>query len=131
MQLSNNLTLAEACITNSGIANNPNHAQIESLETIAKRIFQPCRDHFGKPLKVNSGFRSEAVNKAVGGASNSQHLKGEALDLDFGNRAENKALFDYIKNNLDFDQLINEKDYSWVHVSYAYPKNRKQILIIK
>lgn len=128
MQLSKNLTLEEACVTNSGLPNIPNHSERECLETVAKRVFQPCRDHFGKPLKVNSGFRSQAVNKAVGGAATSQHTKGEALDLDFGNAEDNKALFEYIKEHLDFDQLINEFNYSWIHCSYSCTRNRKQVL---
>lgn len=127
MKLSENLTLAEACVTNSGLPNTPNLAEMQNLEVVAKRIFQPCRDHFGKPLRVNSGFRSQAVNKAVGGAATSQHTKGEALDLDFGNEKDNKALFDFIHENLDFDQLINEFNYSWIHVSYS-GRNRGQVL---
>ena len=128
MNLSKNLTLAEACVTNTGLSNIPNAQQEINLNLVANKIFQPCRDHFGKPLKVNSGFRCKEVNKAVGGAANSQHLSGQALDLDFGNKADNKALFEYIRKNLFFDQLINENDYAWIHVSYSMAHNRKEVL---
>jgi len=128
MQLSKNLTLQEACITNSGIPNVPNEQSIINLKQVADKVFQKCRDHFGKPLKVNSGYRSAAVNQSVGGALTSQHLNGQALDLDCGNKADNKALFDYIRHNLIFDQVINESDYSWIHVSYNGALNRRQVL---
>ena len=132
MNLSKNLTLEEACVTNTGLRNIPRDSELYNLKSVSEKIFQPCRDHFGKPLKVNSGFRDREVNKAVGGAVNSQHLSGEALDLDFGNKADNKALFEYIKNNLKFDQLINESDYSWIHCSYsASSHNRKEVLEMK
>jgi len=128
MNLSKNLTLAEACVTNSGIQNIPNEQSIANLKQIAEKVFQKCRDHFNKPLRINSGYRSSAVNKAVGGAATSQHVTGQALDLDFGNREDNKALFDYIRHNLIFDQVINESNYSWIHVSYNGALNRRQVL---
>jgi len=132
--LSKNLTLDEACVTNSKFDNTPGRTEIENLKKIAEKVFQPCREHFGKPLTVNSGYRSLAVNKAVGGASNppSQHTKGQALDLDFGNREDNKTLFEYIRKNLMFDQLIyeagNDTGPDWVHVSYNSAMNRKEVL---
>lgn len=128
MQLSKNLSLSEACVTNTGIKNEPNEQAIVNLMAVAEKVFQKCRDHFGKPLKVNSGYRCSAVNHAVKGASTSQHLTGQALDLDFGNAADNKALFDYIRYNLMFDQVINESNYSWVHVSYNGAFNRREVL---
>jgi zinc D-Ala-D-Ala carboxypeptidase len=126
--LSKNLTLDEACVTSSKFDNTPGKTEIENLKMVAAKIFQPCRDHFGKPLKVNSGYRSQAVNKAVGGAKSSQHLTGQALDLDFGNREDNKKLFDYVRKNLIFDQIINEDNYSWIHISYNAPHNRREVL---
>lgn len=129
MNLSKNLTLAEACKTNSHFDNTPGKVEIENLKLVAEKIFQPCRDHFDKPLMVNSGYRSPAVNKAVGGAATSQHVKGEALDLDFEFAPDNKKLFDYIRENLDFDQVINENNYSWIHCSYSATRNRKQVLV--
>lgn len=117
--------------TKLGINNNPDKAQLESMQLVAEKCFEPLRLWYGKPIKVNSFFRSDLLNRAVKGSLTSQHKKGEAIDLDAGSKEENKKLFDWIKNNLDFDQLLNEYNYSWVHVSYSKTKNRKQILIIK
>jgi len=130
MQLSKNLSLAEATATSSKFDNTPGKTEIENLKLVAAKIFQPCREHFGKPLTVNSGYRSLAVNKSIGGADKplSQHCKGQALDVDFGNREDNKKLFDYIRKNLMFDQIINEADYSWIHVSYNAAHNRREVL---
>ena len=128
MKLSKNLTLEEACVTSSHFDNTAGKVEIENLKLIAEKVFQPCRNHFNKPLKVNSGYRSHAVNKSIGGVSSSQHCTGQALDLDFGNARDNKLLFDYIRIALDFDQVINEDNYSWIHVSYSNVKNRKEVL---
>lgn len=86
------------------------------------------REWYGKPIIVNSGYRCEALNKAIGGAKSSQHMLGEAADITVGSKEENEKLFDYIKDNLEFDQLINESDFSWVHVSYREGRLRKQVL---
>ena len=84
---------------------------------------------YGKPITVNSGYRCPKLNDAVGGAKNSQHMRGEAADITAGSKMENKRLFELIWDNLPFDQLIDESNYSWVHVSYvSTSKNRKQIL---
>ena len=132
MQLSKNLTLSEACVTSSMADNTPSQQAIANLKQVAEKVFQKCRDHFNKPLRVNSGFRSHIVNKNCGGAFNSQHLTGQALDLDFGNKADNKALFDYIRHNLMFDQVIYEAGDdvgpNWVHVSYNGAFNRREVL---
>ena len=85
---------------------------------------------YGKPIVVTSGYRSKAVNNSVNGATSSQHALGEAADISIGSKEENKKLFNLIKDNLPFDQLINEYDYSWVHVSYREGRLRKQILNI-
>lgn len=114
-----------------GINNNPDKAQLEAMQLVAEKCFEPLRIWYGKPIKVNSFFRSDLLNRAVKGSLTSQHKKGEAIDLDAGSKEENKKLFDWIKANLDFDQVINEYNYSWVHVSYSKTKNRKQILVIK
>ena len=131
MQLSKNLTLSEACVTSSMADNTPSQQAVANLKQVAEKVFQKCRDHFNKPLRVNSGYRSHIVNKNCGGAFNSQHLTGQALDLDFGNKADNKALFDYIRHNLMFDQCINEMDYSWIHCSYNGAFNRREVLEMK
>jgi len=117
--------------TKLGINNNPNIAQLEAMKLVAEKCFEPLRVWYGKPIKVNSFFRSDLLNRAVKGAVTSQHKKGEAIDLDAGSKEENKKLFEWIKANLVFDQVINEYNYSWVHVSYSKVKNRKQILVIK
>lgn len=117
--------------TKLGINNNPDKAQLEAMQLVAEKCFEPLRTWYNKPIKINSFFRSDLLNRAVKGSLTSQHKKGEAIDLDAGSREENKKLFDWIKANLDFDQVINEYNYSWVHVSYSKVKNRKQILIIK
>jgi hypothetical protein len=141
MQLSKNLTLAEATKSQTavrlGIKNVPNEQQIENLKLVAKHVFQPLRDHFNVAIAVSSGFRSPAINKAIGGSKTSEHMEGRALDLDadvFGG-ITNKEIFDYIKNNLDFNQLIWEfggKDNpEWVHVSYREGSNKKQVLRAK
>ena len=114
-----------------GINNNPDKAQLEAMKLVAEKCFEPLRLWYNKPIKINSFFRSDLLNRAVKGSLTSQHKKGEAIDLDAGSKEENKKLFDWIKANLDFDQVINEYNYSWVHVSYSKTKNRKQILIIK
>ena len=114
-----------------GINNNPNEEQLKAMQLVAEKCFEPLRIWYNKPIKVNSFFRSDLLNRAVKGSLTSQHKKGEAIDLDAGSKEENKKLFDWIKANLDFDQVINEYNYSWVHVSYSKIKNRKQILVIK
>jgi hypothetical protein len=141
MFLTEHLTLAE--LTNSkqakklGIDNNPNEQQLSSLILLAMKIFQPIRNHFKSPIIISSGFRSEKLNKAIGGAKNSQHMKGEAIDIDNDNtNISNRDIFFFIKDNLDFDQLIAEKpnngNLSWVHVSYSFfKKNRKEVLVFK
>lgn len=116
---------------NLGINNNPNETQLEAMKLVAEKCFEPLRTWYNKPIKINSFFRSDLLNRAVKGSLTSQHKKGEAIDIDAGSKEENKKLFEYIKNHLDFDQVINEYNYSWVHVSYSKVKNRKQILIIK
>lgn len=139
MKLSKNLSLSEVSKSNTatrlGIDNTPSGEHLENIKFLAENIFQPIRDHFGKPIFVSSGYRSEKLNKAIGGASSSQHCKGEALDLDNDatNDPTNKEIFDYIKDNLEFDQLIwefgTDKNPNWVHVSVkANGQNRKQIL---
>lgn len=131
MKLSKNLTLNE-CLRSGvadrlGIDNVPDDEWVvENLRQIAERVFQPCRDHFGSPLYVSSGYRSPELNRAIGGSKRSQHMQGRALDLDadvFGGFS-NAELFHYIKDNLEFDQMVWEfgdgDNPSWVHVSYVH-----------
>ena len=133
--ISKHITYLEATqsptATKLGINNNPNEMQLEAMKLVAEKCFEPLRSWYGKPIKVNSFYRSDLLNRAVKGSLTSQHKKGEAIDLDAGSKEENKKLFEWIKTNLEFDQVINEYDFSWVHVSYSKVKNRKQILVIK
>ena len=93
------------------------------------KVLDPLREAYGKPIIVSSGFRNVELNKEVGGVPTSQHQKGEAADLDVGSVEENKKLFELIqKLNLPFDQLIDEKKMSWIHVSYSSSRQRKQVL---
>lgn len=129
MKLTKNFTLTELTATSTGIQNKPNTQQVAALIVLCGKVLQPARDMYGEPIRVNSGFRSTAVNKAVGGARNSQHTRGEAADITVGSREGNKKLFELIRDNLSFDQLINERNYSWIHLSYRSEEtNRKQIL---
>ena len=140
MQLSKHLSLAEVTRSESakrrGISNMPTPAHIENFKLLAENVFEPIRKHFGKPIHISSGYRSDALNRAIGGSKTSQHCTGEAIDIDMDGSANgitNKMVFDYIKDNLNFDQLIWEfgtaSNPDWVHVSYeSTGKQRKQIL---
>ena len=119
-------TIQELTHTNTGLENNPNVEQIKSLILLIDNILDPARELLGKKIKVNSGFRSIEVNNTVKGSKTSQHLKGEAADITC---YDNKKLFNIINNNFQFDQLINEYNYSWIHVSYS-KNNRNQLLTI-
>lgn len=111
------------------IDNTPSKVVEERLEELVFFVLDPLREAYGKPIRVNSGYRSDMLNVVVGGARNSQHLRGEAADITTGTREGNRWIFDYIKNNLPYDQLIDEYDYRWVHVSYrADGGNRQQVL---
>jgi zinc D-Ala-D-Ala carboxypeptidase len=136
--ISKHITLKEATFSATGeakkIDNSPTAEHLVSMKLLAEKVFEPVREWYGKPIKINSFYRSKALNLAIPGSSlTSQHSKGEAMDIDTA--ADNKKLFDYIKDNLDFDQLINEFPTngipSWVHVSYKKSGNRKQVLVAK
>lgn len=119
-----------------GIDNTPPQKAINNLKLLATKVFEPIRLHFGVPIFVSNGYRCPALNKAIGGSSSSQHMQAEALDLDMdgrGTNVTNAMIFNYIKDNLIFDQLIWEFGTStnpdWVHVSYeSEGAQRKQIL---
>lgn len=138
MQLSKNFTLLEFTksdtATKKGIDNTPKGVHLDNLKNLVEKIVQPVRDHFGKPVKVNSGYRGAALNAAVGGSATSQHCNGEACDIEIPGIA-NADLANWIKDNLDFDQLILEfytpgvPDSGWVHVSLKTTgAQRKQCL---
>lgn len=136
--LSPNLWLNEVITSQTAIRkkidNTPSEAVILNLILVAVHVFQRVRDHFGKPIRVSSGYRSPKLNKAVGGSTSSQHVTGEALDIQGTNGLTNAQIFQYIKDNLDFDQLIweygTEDEPAWVHVSYRKKGNRKQVFAI-
>jgi hypothetical protein len=139
MKLSKNLSLAEvtksATAKRQGIANEPTIDHLESLKAVAENIFQPIREEFMCPIFVSSGYRSEALNEAIGGSKTSQHSKGEALDLDadvYG-VITNADIFNFVLDRLDFDQLIwefgTDENPDWVHVSFKKEgRNRMQVL---
>lgn len=137
MNLTRNISLEELTTSQTAtrlkINNTPTPEIIENLKVVAAQV-QKVRDHFGKPLIISSGYRSEKLNSAIGGARNSQHTKGEAIDIQSTNGYTNADIFNYIKNNLDFDQLIWEygtrKEPKWVHISYKKSGNRKQVLYV-
>ena len=139
MKLSKNLDLTEVTRSESakrnGIDNTPTPEHLENLKKVALNIFQPIREHFKTAINISSGYRSEKLNRLVPGTSiTSQHCTGEALDIDMdGTKISNKQIFDFIKGNLVFDQLIWElgdnNNPAWVHVSYeSTGKQRKQVL---
>jgi len=116
------------------IDNTPGDDQLHFMEIIAKEVFEPLRKWVSGPIKINSFYRCPELNKAIGGSSKSQHCKGQAIDIDdtFG-RMSNAEMYHWIKENLDFDQIIwefgNDDNPAWVHVSYVSPeKNRNRCL---
>ena len=138
MKLTTNFSLAELTASQTaarkGINNNPTAGQIENLKKLCESILQPIRNHYDAPVIVSSGYRSPELSIAIGSTINSQHCKGEAADIQVSG-IDNKKLAEYIKNNLDFDQLILEfykeeegPHSGWVHVSYVGKGNRKESL---
>tara|TARA_R100001440_G_C2450395_1_gene107990 strand:+ start:84 stop:542 length:459 start_codon:yes stop_codon:yes gene_type:complete len=117
-----------------GIDNTPNGVTISNMKLLAEKVFEPLREWVGGPIKINSFYRSIALNEAIGGSSRSQHCQGRAIDIDdiYGHKT-NKEMFEYVKENLDFDQMIyefgSETNPDWVHISYvSQDKNRNKIL---
>ena len=139
MKISEHISYKEATYSQTAIRNDidndPNVEQLKRIQLAAESIFEPLRKWVGGPVKINSCFRSAALNKRIGGAASSQHCanKGAAFDLDdtYGHKT-NAEMFNYIKDNLDFDQLIwefgTDENPNWVHVSYNEDSNRGQIL---
>ena len=134
MNLSDNFTLEEMVRSTTaeakGIDNIPSQDEIDNLKELAVNVLQPIRDKYGKPIYINSGYRCPQLNRAVGGVNNSQHLKGMAADI---RSKDNKELWDLIVGmvngkEIEVDQLIDESNLSWIHISYNKGKNRNQIL---
>ena len=107
-----------------GVENAPSEEHVTNMQILAEKVFEPLRTHVGKPICINSMYRSSDLNKAIGGSKTSQHCKGQAMDVDdkYGH-ATNAEMFEFIKDNLSFDQLIwefgTEEEPDWVHVSYV------------
>ena len=139
MNLSENLTLEEVIASGTasrlGIDNSPTEEHLDNLILLAENIFQPIRDYFGESIYIGSGYRSEELNEEIGGAINSDHCKGKAIDIDQESRTEvtNAQIFNFIKDNLEFRQLIyefgDEYEPQWVHASYDQYDNKGEILI--
>lgn len=137
--ISTHITLAEAIksqtATRKGIDNTPTEEHLVNMKYLAETVFEPLRAHFNKPLGISSFYRGPKLNKAVGGSATSQHVNGQAMDIDgdIFSGVSNSEIYEYIKNNLPFDQLIwefgTDKNPDWVHVSICKDgKNRKQLL---
>ena len=139
VQITKHFTLEELCASATakarGIQNKPNAQQIISLVYLAAYVLEPLREAMHEPIPISSGFRCEQLNRAVGGVSNSQHMRGQAADLCIGgDMKKGRKWFDYIKTHLNFDQLIWEHSSNgtyWVHVSFVHPdfgRNRRQAI---
>ena len=138
MKIANNFELKEftksQTAARKGIDNNPSNEIIKNLQTVARKICQPIRNHFDRPVYITSGYRSETLNKSIGGSSTSQHVFGQAADMEIPG-ISNYDMAIWIRDNLDFDQLILENytegvpNSGWVHCSYVNSnKNRKEIM---
>ena len=134
MKFSKNFSRAEIEHSNTakrlGISNEMSEEHMENMQRLITNLIQPMRDAIG-PIRVTSGYRSPSLNSAIGGSRTSQHSKGQALDLQFWEmgKMNNKKIYDWILNSgLDFDQIINEFDFAWIHISLKDKNNRKQNL---
>jgi hypothetical protein len=140
MQISKHLSLAEVSRSETakrkGINNTPSGEHLENFKKLAENIFEPIREHFGVPIHISSGYRSKELNAAVGGSATSDHCVGSAIDIDQENSSiTNNQVFNFIKDNLKFKQLIAEfpvnGKLSWVHVAYNENNLKNQILVAK
>lgn len=112
-----------------GIDNTPTWGVVLNLLELVQNVLDPIREAYKKPITVNSGYRCIELNRAVGSKDNSQHILGLAADITVGSREANKQLFEFIQSNIkEWDQLINENNYQWIHISYNKNNNRKQVL---
>jgi len=134
MKLSKNFVLSELTKSNTakrlGIKNEPTKEHMDNLQVLIRDLIQPIRDGIG-PIRISSGYRNPELNRAIGGSRKSQHCKGEALDLQFWEMGEmnNKAIYDWVlESGIEFDQMINEFNFSWIHISLKAKDNRRQVL---
>jgi len=138
-RISKHVSWKEATYSRTGdrlnLDNAPNEDQIKCMKDVAENIFEPLREWAGGPIKINSMFRGKPVNTAIGGSKNSQHMKGQAMDIDDTFKYKTNAeVYYYIKENLDFDQMVwefgTDKNPNWIHVSYVtHRPNRKKLTV--
>ena len=139
--ISKHISYHEGTYSQTGVRrdldNTPDDSQLKRMEEVAENLFEPLREWVGGPIKINSFFRGEPVNTAIGGSRKSQHMKGQAIDIDdtFGHKT-NAEMYHYVKDNLDFDQLIwefgTDKNPNWLHISWvSHRPNRKKLTIAK
>ena len=131
--ISNKEGIYSTTATRKGIDNTPNEDQRKAMHEIARDIFEPLREWVGGPIRINSFFRSPKLNKAIGGSTSSQHCKGQAMDIDDGGcKKTNAEMYHWIKENLNFDQMIwefgTDDNPNWVHISYIGEGNRNRCL---
>jgi hypothetical protein len=134
MKLSKNFALSEITHSNTakrlGIDNEPTEVHLQNMQHLVDNLLQPLRDAIG-PIRISSGYRNPSLNRAIGGSSSSQHCKGQALDIQFwqGGKMMNELIYEWILDSgLEFDQMINEFDFAWIHISLKIKDNRKQVL---
>ena len=134
MKLSKNFALSEITHSNTakrlGIENEPTETHLQNMQHLVDNLLQPLRDAIG-PIRISSGYRNPSLNRAIGGSNSSQHCKGQALDIQFWSKGkmDNKVIYDWIlQSGLEFDQMINEFDFAWIHISLKVKDNRKQVL---
>jgi zinc D-Ala-D-Ala carboxypeptidase len=137
-RISQHISYKEATFSQTAIRkdidNIPSEEILERMRIVAENIFEPLRAHVGGPIKINSFYRSIMLNTAIGGSKSSQHTRGEAIDLDDTlGCMSNKDMFTFIKDELDFDQLIwefgDDENPAWVHVSYVSPENNRRRIL--
>tara|TARA_R100000773_G_scaffold466_5_gene815 strand:+ start:4787 stop:5236 length:450 start_codon:yes stop_codon:yes gene_type:complete len=134
MKLSKNFSRAEIEHSNTAkrldIKNEMSEKHLEQMQGLIDNLIQPMRDAIG-PIRVTSGYRSPQLNRAIGGSRTSQHCKGQALDIQYwsGGKMNNKVIYDWVlESDIEFDQMINEFDYAWIHISLKKNSNRRQVL---
>ena len=134
MKLSKNFALSEITHSNTakrlGIENEPTEKHLQNMQHLVDNLIQPLRDSIG-PIRISSGYRNPSLNRAIGGSVSSQHCKGEALDIQFWQMGKmmNELIYEWILDSgLEFDQMINEFDFAWIHLSLKKSGNRKQVL---
>ena len=134
MKLSKNFALSEITHSNTakrlGIDNEPTETHLQNMQHLVDNLLQPLRDSIG-PIRISSGYRNPSLNRAIGGSSSSQHCKGQALDIQFWQMGKmmNELIYEWILDSgLEFDQMINEFDFAWIHISLKIKDNRKQVL---